>query len=164
VAHSLPKKRKKAVYPHPVTSKLFRLICALLVSDPTLSISSDIAARIIQEHAGEAPPTEAEISRVRAKIDLVLLPLLILIYALQYLDKVAYGLSANFGSLHDLQLETKLANGKSDLSRFRKGSFIFWTGCEHIDSQPSRAHYQYQSFRSSGWRVPFDFYRSASKA
>lgn len=67
---------------------------------------------------------------MRWKIDLYLLPLLTWVYALQYLDKVSYGQSANFGALVDLELETKTATGGSDLSRFRIGSMIFWCGCQ----------------------------------
>lgn len=92
--------------------------------------SSDIAKAIIAEHKGEPLPSAEELRRVRWKIDLYLLPLLCWVYALQFLDKVSYGQSANFGALVDLQLETKTATGGTDLSRFRIGSMIFWTGCK----------------------------------
>lgn len=95
-----------------------------------MSCRSDIAKDIIAQHKGESLPTPEELRKVRWKIDLYLLPLLCWVYALQYLDKVSYGQSANFGALVDLELQTTTATGGSDLSRFRDGSMIFWTGCK----------------------------------
>lgn len=47
--------------------------------------SNDLAQKILRQHAGEALPTPEECRQTLWKIDLFLMPMMIAIYALQYL-------------------------------------------------------------------------------
>lgn len=57
--------------------------------------SEDLAQVILAKHKGEPLPTPEEITQVVRRIDLYLMPMMITIYMLQYLDKVAYGVGTN---------------------------------------------------------------------
>lgn len=63
------------------------------VEDPINS--EDLAQVILAQHKGEPLPTPEEITQVVRRIDLYLMPMMITIYMLQYLDKVAYGTGTN---------------------------------------------------------------------
>ncbi|KAM0752784.1 MFS general substrate transporter [Meredithblackwellia eburnea MCA 4105] len=87
----------------------------------------DKALNVLMAHSGDAAPTEQEERAVLWKIDRVLMPLMIFVYGLQYLDKIAHGQSTNFGALTDLKLAVVV--GKvADISRYRTSASIFWWG------------------------------------
>jgi hypothetical protein len=52
------------------------------------------------------------------------MPIMIIIFGLQYLDKVTYGVASLFGSLTDLDLVEILPGGGRDLNRYRVGALM----------------------------------------
>ncbi|KAM0746522.1 MFS general substrate transporter [Meredithblackwellia eburnea MCA 4105] len=87
----------------------------------------DAAALLIAAHRNEAPPTPEEERRVLFKIDCMLMPMMMFIYGLQYLDKLGYSLGTSFGSIKDLHLSV-IKNGKTDITRYKTGATLFWAG------------------------------------
>ncbi|KAM0746532.1 MFS general substrate transporter [Meredithblackwellia eburnea MCA 4105] len=87
----------------------------------------DKAAEIVLQHQNEAEPTDEEKSRVLWKIDVFMMPMMVFVYGLQYLDKLGYSLSTSFGAIKDLGL-SEIKNGKSDISRYKTGATLFWVG------------------------------------
>ncbi|BDD63055.1 hypothetical protein MPDQ_003658 [Monascus purpureus] len=85
-----------------------------------------IATDIVGEEARLIDPQEAR--RVLWKIDLFLIPAMVIGYGLVYYDKAILGSAALFGMTKDLQLSVKDASGKTDTSRLSWATSLFYFG------------------------------------
>ena len=72
-------------------------------------LKHDVALQLVDTHvAGNISPEEAK--QVLRRIDFVMMPVMFITYALQYMDKSCLTGSALFGILSDLQLVQALAD------------------------------------------------------
>ncbi|KAL1598597.1 hypothetical protein SLS60_007737 [Paraconiothyrium brasiliense] len=95
----------------------------------SISLEKDLAIKLVGEHAHEVDP-ELE-KKVLLKIDLFLIPAMIVGYGLVYYDKAILGAAVLFGMTKDLSLSvvnTSTAPPITDTSRLSWGTSLFYFG------------------------------------
>jgi hypothetical protein len=94
----------------------------------------DIALKLVDD-AAPAQLSPEQVRRVTRKIDLYLMPLLIVTFMLQYVDKILLSGAAQFGIVQDLHLyKVAGVNSKThepilNLHRYSNVTLIFYWGC-----------------------------------
>lgn len=88
------------------------------------------------DHIPDGSDSDGSDCHVRRKIDFFLMPLLIITYMLQYVDKVILNGASQFGIIEDLDLYTVqgYSPGKDpqpilSLQRYSNATLIFYWGC-----------------------------------
>ncbi|KAH8881782.1 putative MFS transporter [Thozetella sp. PMI_491] len=118
--------------------------------DPEVSEGKNIGVTAAEQLVGEeARPIDLEVAkRVLRKIDLFLMPMMIIGYGLMYWDKALLGSAALFGMTGDLALSvTNPATGTTDTSRLSWATSIFYFG-QLVGSYPVTYAVQHFSRRS----------------
>ncbi|KAK5327648.1 hypothetical protein LTR20_002851 [Exophiala xenobiotica] len=98
------------------------------------AVSKDVALQLVATSHAEPVDPEQE-KRVLRKLDFLLIPLLMLTFMLQYIDKVILNGASQFGIIQDLHLyQVKGVDPETqepilDLKRFSNSTLIFYWGC-----------------------------------
>lgn len=104
------------------------------LTNATAAADDDVALKLVDD-AAPAQLSPEQTRRVTRKIDLYLMPLLIVTFMLQYVDKILLSGAAQFGIIQDLHLY-KVAGVNPEtqepilnLHRYSNATLIFYWGC-----------------------------------